>query len=277
MRRIAVDLPAPFGPRKPVTTPGRTSNDRSLTAWTSPNRLPSPRAVITRITLAARPLLALALALPVPCPRVARHDPTPWPAPGPSTLAVPIWCPTATGGAAGRSWSTAFPSSHVDLDDPTRLDFEYVRWFGDVLDTWAPEGEPLRVVHLGGAGCTLARYVAATRPGSRQVVVDVDAAVLDLARRAFGRAVVAARCGCAWTTPARLSRPAGARLGGRRPRRLRGARRCRRTCHARVPRRGAPRARAGRACTWRTSPTTRTSRSPGPRPPRCSRRSPRSR
>ena len=92
-------------------------------------------------------------------------------------------------GDGRRGWTlvvNGVPSSHVDLDDPTRLDFEYVRWFGDVLDTWASEGEPLRVVHLGGAGCSLARYVAATRPGSRQVVVDVDAAVLDLARRAFG-------------------------------------------------------------------------------------------
>jgi hypothetical protein len=30
--RMVVDLPAPFGPRKPVTLPGRTSNDRSSTA-----------------------------------------------------------------------------------------------------------------------------------------------------------------------------------------------------------------------------------------------------
>jgi SAM-dependent methyltransferase len=92
-------------------------------------------------------------------------------------------------GDGRRGWTlvvNGVPSSHVDLDDPTRLDFEYVRWFGDVLDTWAPGGEPVRAVHLGGAGCTLARYLAATRPGSRQVVVDVDAAVLDLARRAFG-------------------------------------------------------------------------------------------
>jgi SAM-dependent methyltransferase len=78
------------------------------------------------------------------------------------------------------------PSSHVDLDDPTRLDFEYIRWFGDAVDVLRPAGEPLRVTHLGGAGCTLARYVAATRPGSRQVVLEVDAAVLELAKRAFG-------------------------------------------------------------------------------------------
>jgi hypothetical protein len=32
----AVVLPAPFGPRKPVTAPARTANDRSSTACTSP-------------------------------------------------------------------------------------------------------------------------------------------------------------------------------------------------------------------------------------------------
>jgi SAM-dependent methyltransferase len=92
-------------------------------------------------------------------------------------------------GDGRRGWTlvvNGVPSSHVDLDDPTRLDFEYVRWFGDVLDVLAVEGDPLGVVHLGGAGCTVARYVAATRPGSRQVVLEVDAALLELARRAFG-------------------------------------------------------------------------------------------
>src|SRR5207248_7157458 len=61
------------------------------------------------------------------------------------------------------------PQSHVDLEDPTYLEFEYVRRLGHVLDTAAPEGEPLHVLHLGAGALTLARYVAATRPGSRQV------------------------------------------------------------------------------------------------------------
>jgi spermidine synthase len=88
-----------------------------------------------------------------------------------------------------RGWTlfvNGVPSSHVDLDDPTRLDFEYVQWFADAVDLIAPEGHPLRVAHLGGAGCTFARYVAATRPESRQVVLEIDAAVLEVAKRAFG-------------------------------------------------------------------------------------------
>ena len=39
MSRIVVDLPAPFGPRNPVTIPGWTVNDRSSTAVCDPYRL----------------------------------------------------------------------------------------------------------------------------------------------------------------------------------------------------------------------------------------------
>ena len=64
--------------------------------------------------------------------------------------------------------------SYVDLDDPSYLDFEYVQAFADVLDALPPG--PLAVTHVGGGGCTMARYVAATRPGSPQIVLEPDAA-----------------------------------------------------------------------------------------------------
>jgi len=76
-----------------------------------------------------------------------------------------------------------FPQSHVDLDDPRYLEFEYVRRLGHLIDLAAPAGQPLRVLHLGGGGLTLARYVAATRPGSPQLAVDSDAALVDLVRQ----------------------------------------------------------------------------------------------
>jgi spermidine synthase len=75
------------------------------------------------------------------------------------------------------------PQSHVDLTDPTHLEFEYVRRMAIVLDLAAPAGKPLRVLHLGGGALTLPRYVAATRPGSTQRVVEVDAALVELVRR----------------------------------------------------------------------------------------------
>ncbi|HEY3748424.1 MAG TPA: fused MFS/spermidine synthase [Pseudonocardiaceae bacterium] len=73
------------------------------------------------------------------------------------------------------------PQSHVDLDDPTYLAFDYVRRLAHVVDL-APSG-PLRALHLGGGALTLPRYVAATRPGSGQQVVEIDGALLDLVRK----------------------------------------------------------------------------------------------
>ena len=75
------------------------------------------------------------------------------------------------------------PQSYVDLADPTYLEFEYVRRLASVVDAVAPAGVPLRVLHLGGGALTLPRYVAATRPGSRQRVFEHDAALAALVRR----------------------------------------------------------------------------------------------
>ena len=87
------------------------------------------------------------------------------------------------------------PQSHADLAQPTRLEFEYVRLLADVVDLAGPDGEPLSVVHLGGGGCTLARYVAATRPGSTQVVVEADAGLAALVREQLGTAGFRLRVG----------------------------------------------------------------------------------
>ena len=85
-----------------------------------------------------------------------------------------------------RAWTLLIdgaPQSHVDLDDPAHLSFEYQRRLGHVIDLAAPAGRPLHVVHLGGGAFTLARYVAATRPRSTQQVVERDGALVLLVRR----------------------------------------------------------------------------------------------
>ncbi|MFJ7078038.1 spermidine synthase [Streptomyces sp. NPDC098781] len=85
-----------------------------------------------------------------------------------------------------RAWTLLIdgaPQSHVDLDDPAYLSFEYQRRLGHVIDLVAPPGRPLHAVHLGGGALTLARYVAATRPRSTQQVVERDAALVQLVRR----------------------------------------------------------------------------------------------
>lgn len=73
--------------------------------------------------------------------------------------------------------------SHVDLGDPRHLELEYMRRLGHLIDLAAPAEEPLRVLHLGAGALTLARYVAATRPGSRQLAVESDEQVASLVRR----------------------------------------------------------------------------------------------
>ena len=74
------------------------------------------------------------------------------------------------------------PQSHVDLEDPSHLEFEYVRRIGHVLDVAAEPGAAIDVVHLGGGALTLPRYAAVTRPGSRQRVVEFDQLLTDLVR-----------------------------------------------------------------------------------------------
>lgn len=73
------------------------------------------------------------------------------------------------------------PQSHVDLQDPTHLFFEYVQRMAHVVDQ-LPEG-PITALHLGAGALTLPRYVAATRPGSRQQVLELEPDLVALVRR----------------------------------------------------------------------------------------------
>lgn len=74
------------------------------------------------------------------------------------------------------------PSSYVHAD-PTVLTFEYMEHMAALLDALDPG--PLRVLHVGAAGCTLPRWVDARRPGSRQVAIDPDPVLLELVRSWF--------------------------------------------------------------------------------------------
>ncbi|WP_152352227.1 spermidine synthase [Brachybacterium subflavum] len=70
--------------------------------------------------------------------------------------------------------------SHVDIEDPTAIRHEYLRRIAHVVDSGAEPGAPVRVLHLGAGALTLARYVQATRPGSPQVVVEIERELPDL-------------------------------------------------------------------------------------------------
>lgn len=74
------------------------------------------------------------------------------------------------------------PQSHVFVDDPSELFFEYIRRIGHVLDVYGEPGQPLTAVHLGGGALTLPRYIEATRPGSRQQVIELEQDLIDFVR-----------------------------------------------------------------------------------------------
>lgn len=76
--------------------------------------------------------------------------------------------------------------SAVDLDDPTYLEFEYIRAMASVADTAFPEGEAIDAYHLGAGGLTMPRYLAAERPGTRSVVSEIDGGVVRINRQQLG-------------------------------------------------------------------------------------------
>jgi spermidine synthase len=76
--------------------------------------------------------------------------------------------------------------SYVDLDDPTHLEFEYTKIFGDVLEVTAPAGRPISALHIGGGGFSMPRYIEATRPGSTSRVFELDPTLVQIAEDELG-------------------------------------------------------------------------------------------
>ena len=76
--------------------------------------------------------------------------------------------------------------SYVDLEDPTHLEFAYTQWIGALVDVLRPPGAPIDALHLGGGGFTMPRYVGATRPRSRSLVVEIDGGLVALDRARLG-------------------------------------------------------------------------------------------
>ena len=89
--------------------------------------------------------------------------------------------------ASGRTlYLDTLRHSYVDLADPTHLEFSYARIVGDVVAAMAPEAQPISALHIGGGGFTLPRYLAATRPGSTSLVLELDPTVVAVAREELG-------------------------------------------------------------------------------------------
>jgi spermidine synthase len=115
---------------------------------------------------------------------------------GVGAVAVPVLCDAETdyscvqlvadpGRPTGRSLVlNGLRNSYVDLDDPTYLEFRYMRLFADVVDGLPPG--PVDSLHVGGAGLTFPRYVNADRPGSTATVLEIDDGLIDIAESDLG-------------------------------------------------------------------------------------------
>jgi spermidine synthase len=76
--------------------------------------------------------------------------------------------------------------SYVHLDDPTHIEFRYLRVVVDAIDATWPTGTPIDALHIGGGGFTLPRWLEATHPGSRSLVLELDPGIVDVARDRLG-------------------------------------------------------------------------------------------
>lgn len=74
--------------------------------------------------------------------------------------------------------------AYVDLDDPTYLDFRYMRMLADVAEA-QPDG-PLDVLYIGGGGFSLPRWMSETRPGSTNQVLEIDDSLVEIAKAELG-------------------------------------------------------------------------------------------
>jgi hypothetical protein len=73
--------------------------------------------------------------------------------------------------------------SQVNPEDPTDLQFEYIRRIGHLIDLFRPEGAPITAVHLGAGALSIPRYVSRTRPGSRSQVLEWEPELIELVRK----------------------------------------------------------------------------------------------
>jgi spermidine synthase len=78
-------------------------------------------------------------------------------------------------------------NSYVNLKEPRNLGpFRYTRWITEEVDQQGKPTAPLDAVFVGGGGFTLPRWLAATRPGSRSNVLEVDGQLVQFDRRHLG-------------------------------------------------------------------------------------------
>lgn len=140
-----------------------------LTWWLSGRRGSAALGVAALIAVGG-----LSAALPNPCQRESRYY----------CIAV---IPDATDPSGRLLVLDNLWHAYVDLDDPAHLEFGYLRWFAAATASLAAaEGGGFRALHVGGGGFTFPRYLASIAPAGRHVILELDPAILALAREELG-------------------------------------------------------------------------------------------
>ncbi|MFL6127798.1 MAG: fused MFS/spermidine synthase [Mycobacteriales bacterium] len=168
-------------------------------------RVPLPAAAVALLPVAA----LLVVLSPNPCQRETEYH-----------------CARVTADPQRRAGRTLYLDtlrhSYVDLADPTYLEFDYARAVAAVADAFRRPGESITALYVGGGGFTMPRYLAATRPGTRSTVLEIDRGVVALGRRRLGVdripdltvRVGDARTGLAGQPPGRYDLVIGDAFGG---------------------------------------------------------------
>ena len=110
---------------------------------------------------------------------------------GPCDVETAYFCASAVADTDGTgSYLVLDTVTHafIDNDDPTRLRFTSTRMFASAID--AMTDGAINAIHIGGGGFTMPSWLTATRPGSRNVVLELDPALVDFVYETWGPAPV---------------------------------------------------------------------------------------
>ncbi|MET7950675.1 fused MFS/spermidine synthase [Micromonospora sp. NPDC005324] len=111
-------------------------------------------------------------------------------APNPCDIETAYHCARVTADPSRPSGRTLLLNSaqhsYVDLADPKHLEYAYTKWIGAVADVAAPAGQRVDALHLGGGGFTVPRYLTATRPGTDNLVFEIDGGLVELGEKELG-------------------------------------------------------------------------------------------
>lgn len=75
----------------------------------------------------------------------------------------------------------------VDLRNPSHLEYGYLRRFADATHAYRMAlSRPPDVLHVGGGGFTFPRFLEGQHPGARQVVLELDPRIYEVAQEELG-------------------------------------------------------------------------------------------